>query len=124
MRAAHDLAVKLGKSSVTAMLRGMTSIEWRDWQIYLSLAPVGEERADIRAAQICQTIVNMWRDTKEHPQPIPLKDFLLRFGDDDDTPKKPVEEKQSVDEIFGHVSAWVAGSNQAIIEERHRGQYR
>lgn len=102
------------------MLKEMSVLEWREWQVYMSLAPFSEERADIRAAQVCQTIVNMNRDTKEHPQPIPLKEFILKFGDATESVKK-VEKTQTVEEMERHISDWVAGANQIFAESKRYG---
>lgn len=44
----------------------------------------------MRNAHLVQTLVNINRNTKRHPEGFPLKDFLLIFGD---TPKP--EKKQS-----------------------------
>ncbi len=98
----------------------MSVIDWHNWQLFMTLDPFGEERADIRTAQICQTIVNMNRDTKEHPQPIPLKEFILKFGDTAESVKKVVK-TQTVADMERHIRDWVDGTNQVIKEERQRG---
>lgn len=98
----------------------MSFRDWRDWQIYMHYAPFGEERADIRGAQICQTFVNMNRDTKAHPNPIPLKEFVLQFGDALEE-KKQSQRPQTPGEMQRHISDWVAGTNQIILEEKLRG---
>lgn len=90
--------------------------------MYKSLAPFEEERMDLRLAQVCQMIVNMQRDTKEHPEPIPLEKFLLKFGDAQPTTrrKKP-EERQSIEEQERNLRDWVMGANQAYAEEHRHG---
>jgi hypothetical protein len=55
---------------------------------YAALEPFDETRADYRAAQIVAAVVNMNRDTKKHPKPIPVEDFLLRFGGEENVPAK------------------------------------
>lgn len=49
--------------------------EFRDWQAYDELSPIGPEREDLRAASICHTIA-MFLTDGEAP---PIGDFLLRF---------------------------------------------
>lgn len=54
----------------------MSSREVSEWQVYETIEPFGERRADYRAASICQTIalVNGAKDAK-------LEDFLLTRPD-------------------------------------------
>lgn len=89
--------------------------------MYKSLAPFEEERMDLRLAQVCQMIVNMQRDTKEHPEPIPLEKFLLKFGDSQPMTKRKKEERQSIEEQERNIRDWVMGANQAFAEKHRTG---
>lgn len=64
----------------------MTGAQFLEWQYYASLEPFDETRADVRAAQIVQALWNIARDTKAHPTPFALKQFLIEFGEQ--PPKK------------------------------------
>lgn len=77
------------------MLREMSWFEFLEWEAFYQLEPFGEIRDDYRAAQIESALYNVWRDTKKHPQPFPIQDFLLKFGEE---PKKKqtVEEQKSM----------------------------
>lgn len=103
------------------MLRELSINEFRDWQLYGVVAPFTEERDDIRFARLYQFMVNLQRDAKAHPQPFPLEDFILKFGDSAKPVEKPVERKQTIEEQERNLMDWVAGSNQAFEEERLRG---
>lgn len=58
----------------------MSSKQFLEWRHYAELEPFDEERADIRTADIVRTLWNIARDTKKHPEPFKLKDFVLQFG--------------------------------------------
>jgi hypothetical protein len=60
------------------MLRGMTTRQFQEWRAYADLEPFDEERADLRAAHIVQTLLNLHR--KKGAQPFQLKDCVLRFS--------------------------------------------
>jgi hypothetical protein len=62
----------------------LASIPWwkfQEWVAYAQLEPFDEARSDIRTAQITAAVVNMNRDTTKHPRPLPIKDFVLKFGE-------------------------------------------
>jgi hypothetical protein len=67
------------------MLKEMSAVEWELWKVYLSLNPVGEDREDLRTAQVAQAIWNVQiaktAGRGRTPQYRPLKDFLLLIGD-------------------------------------------
>lgn len=77
------------------MLRSITSEQFFEWVEYSRLEPFDATREDYRIASVVQAIVNMNRDTKKHPDPLPIEDFLLRFGD---TPA-PQKRQQSATEM-------------------------
>lgn len=53
----------------------MDSAEFTDWQVYDAIDPIGERRADMRMALLCQLIANIHRDPKRGAYT--LDDFLL-----------------------------------------------
>jgi hypothetical protein len=57
--------------------------------IYADLEPFDEVREDYRAAQIVQTLININRDTKRHPKPVPINECVLSFGDSEVVKEKP-----------------------------------
>lgn len=62
------------------MLATMTAEQFLEWRAYADLEPFDEERADYRAAQVVQTLLNVNRK-KGHPV-IPLRDCVLQFSSD------------------------------------------
>ena len=83
------------------MLRSMTLWQFREWMAYYQVAgPLGDERADYRAASIVSTLVNLVR--KKGAQPKPIEDFLLEF---DDTTKTKVAPWQKMLAIGREVAA-------------------
>lgn len=59
------------------MLRGMLCSQWYDWVAYFESEPFGEERADLRMAQLCALTANVHRG-RGHKAYRP-KDFMLDF---------------------------------------------
>lgn len=53
----------------------MDSAEFTEWQAFDALEPIGERRADLRMALLCQLIANINRDPKRAAYSI--NDFLL-----------------------------------------------
>ena len=87
-RFAYRLAAALGILEVEArIIRGTTAKQFRLWEIYDSIEPVGGTRLDILAAQITAMIFNMAVD-KKHRKPI--ADFILRW--DGKTAEEKMEE--------------------------------
>lgn len=94
------------------MLRGMSAIQWLHWKAYMSLAPFGEERDDIRAALVAQSIWNVqiakaqgaWDASKRkhgsRPVMRPIDDFVLRFGDTPERQKMKPEGRGVFDSIL------------------------
>lgn len=69
------LAGHLGKS-VAWIADNITSRELSEWMAVDATDPIGLERADYHAAQICQMLAAGFGDGKKTP----LKDFVLDFG--------------------------------------------
>ena len=61
-----------------------------EWEAYFMLEPLGEERQDIRFAQLCQLLGNIHRSKKQAK--FKIEDFLLNFD-------KPKKKKQSVSDM-------------------------
>lgn len=59
------------------MLDRMSSREFTEWMAYAALEPFGEERADLRSAQIAALIANANRDPKKKPTPFKPAEFML-----------------------------------------------
>lgn len=77
------------------MLGEMSAIEWLEWQVYMGLAPFAEERADLRASYVVQTLMNVNRDPKKRRRPYKLADAALLFGDTPDPTKRTITRTQT-----------------------------
>ena len=55
----------------------MSAWEYAHWVALAGLEPIGPERGDWQAAQVTAMLANTNRDTKAHPQPWKVRDFLL-----------------------------------------------
>lgn len=63
------------------MLDRMPYNELLDWAEYdATVEPIGDRRADIRAALICSTFANANRDKKKKKEPFGITDFMLFEG--------------------------------------------
>lgn len=82
----------------------LTYRDFRELWAYYQLEPWGEERADLRAALIAQTVANRHRDPKQE-QPYRLQDFLLTF---EAQAKPPQRQRQSPQEMRAVLDAFVA----------------
>lgn len=85
--------------TVRELLSRIDSRELTEWQEYFKLEPFGEERADLRTAQVCRVIAEMYRSKDQRPYT--LDDFLLKFGEslvsddaEDTTPQPQLIESQ------------------------------
>lgn len=65
-----------------------------EWSQYYQLEPFGEERADLRAALVACLVANANRDLEKHPEPFEITDFLLKFDDEPEEPKKQTWQEQ------------------------------
>ncbi len=54
---------------------------------YYSLEPFGEERADLRAAQLACLIANANRDPQKKREPFTVDDFMPKFDGEPSQPK-------------------------------------
>lgn len=79
-RFAYRLAARLGIANVDRdLLARISSLQFMEWRAYADLEPFDEERADLRAAQICAILANVHRDKKKRPKPFQPKDFMFAF---------------------------------------------
>lgn len=60
------------------MLGEISYPQFLEWRAYDELDPFGEERMDVRIADIVRTLHNIYR--KRH-EPYSLNEFILTFGD-------------------------------------------
>jgi len=77
----------------------ITDRELMEWADFYHQEPFGELRNDIRAGLVCSLIANANRDTKRHPQPYEITDFLLYQ-------ERPPQKKQSAEEMRELLLAW------------------
>ena len=86
-RFAYQLAVKLGRANVDAMLRSITARQFMEWEEYARLEPFTELRADYRTASIVKMLYDVNRSKES--KTFTLDDFLLKFGQSqvDETPE-------------------------------------
>ena len=82
----------LGQWNVEALLRRMTSKQFRAWEMYYEVEPFGELRADYRAASIVQILFNVNRGKDQ--KPITLDECLLKFGEPLQEKKKQTPQQQ------------------------------
>jgi hypothetical protein len=72
----------------------MSVKHFEEWRVYADLEPFDEERADARAGQVVQAILNVNRG-KGRPA-IPLKDCVLRFDRAEPVPATPEKARAQV----------------------------
>jgi hypothetical protein len=77
-RLAYRLALHLGYLNPDAMRAQMPYSVWRGWVEYEALEPFGEERADLRMAQLAQLMANAWLRGKGK-RAYKTEDFLFDF---------------------------------------------
>ncbi len=78
LRFLFRLGKELGVWDVPAMANAMPGLTLRAWQAYAEVEPFGEERADLRIAQLTALIANVHRDPKRTTA-YKAKDFLFDF---------------------------------------------
>jgi hypothetical protein len=74
----------------------MDSREFSEWLAFATLEPLGEQRADVRAAAQMALLANLHRDRKRRRKPFALSDFLLDFDGPQRRPHKSPEEMQAL----------------------------
>ena len=61
------------------MLATEDSQSLAEWMAYSQVEPFGEFRQDLRIAMLWCILANVNRDTKKHPKPYTVSDFLDAF---------------------------------------------
>ena len=80
----------------------MSSMEFVEWQAFFSLAPFGDDRADIRSAMICKTLADV--NTPKGQTRMRLADFMPRFGPPEvQSPEAMLSQAEQANAIFGGV---------------------
>jgi hypothetical protein len=62
------------------MMDEMTPEQFMEWRAYSIMEPFEDQRSSYYMASIVKALWDINRDTKKHPQPLKLEDFLLQFG--------------------------------------------
>lgn len=75
--------------TVRQLLATIDTDELTHWIAYSGICPIGDDRGDIQAAQICATIGN--RSGGRDGTPFSITDYLLRWGEDEDMYPTPEE---------------------------------
>lgn len=89
----------MGKSVAEAQAE-IDSAEFCYWQAYDRLNPIGERRADMRAALVAHVVANAHRT---RGRPFTVEDFLLRFNTSEVT--------QTPDTLRANLERWAKGIN-------------
>lgn len=100
-----DLASHL-RCTVREAQERIDSAEFSEWCVYRKLSPWGEEREDLRAAQICYWIWAMMRGTDTDQRT--LESFVLKFDNDVET-DVPKDNK-----LFVKFQAWAMLHNAKV----------
>lgn len=81
--------MRMGRTDVKRMLRGMSARELKEWWLYAQLDPFDDLRADYRAASIAAVIANVNRDPKTRPEPYTYDDMRIKYetGEGETKPK-------------------------------------
>lgn len=74
----HTLALRLNRT-VHELKRSLTLGEFYDWLEFNKKSPIGDERADMRAAALMAMYANAHRDEEKQKELYQPDDFLL-FG--------------------------------------------
>jgi hypothetical protein len=59
------LCLALGVSHPDVLLKALTPRQWLDWIEYVSVEPIGDERADIRTAYASAGLASCWAENAE-----------------------------------------------------------
>ncbi len=78
LRFLFRLAKELGEWDVPTMANAMPALTLRAWQAYAEAEPFGEERADLRIAQLTALLANVHRDPKRTTA-FKSQDFMFDF---------------------------------------------
>jgi hypothetical protein len=76
------------------LLDRMDSRELTAWQLFSAIEPIGDRRADLRAAMIASVLANANRDPDKQANPFELADFLV-YQDADDLAEQETRDQQA-----------------------------
>ena len=88
----------LGVLHPDRLLEELDAVQIAEWMAYFAAEPWGEERADLRMAQLCQLIANVNRDPRR-TRPYKLEDFLPDFTGERRKSRK-LTSAEEVKEVF------------------------
>lgn len=101
----------------------MTWKQFQSWQAYDKIDPIGGARLDTLVASIVSTLVNLHRNTEKYPNPFPIADFVLKWGEASKfvtEPAKPVGKTWQQLKLIGQICA--AAYNITEEEERRKSK--
>jgi len=75
-------------------MQGLPAREFRGWEMFDEIEPIGDIREDYRAASIAQTVYNANRGPKQ--KALPLKEFLLKFEPAEEKPRQTWQEQLAI----------------------------
>lgn len=110
------LALRLGRPHVERdILRGLTAREFRGWEMFESLYPmIGMERLDYNVAAITQILHNINRAKGQ--KALPLKDFVLKFGEQEEKPRQTPKQQFTMLEYLAHMHANDGPTTPKVVE--------
>lgn len=113
------LALRLGKLNVERdILQGLTAKQFRGWEMFEELYPmICEERMDYRIASIVQMLHNINRGKDQ--QALPLKDFVLKFGEQEEKPKQTLKTQWTMLELLAAMHANDGPRAPKVIEFKY-----
>ena len=110
------------------MLAEIDSRQFEEWRAYADLEPFDETRADVRTAQVVQTLTDLAVARAGRRPRSKLKDFILRFGDDAGEARTPAQARKQVMKamqvmraIFGRAKADAAPEPPRGRRSRKKG---
>jgi hypothetical protein len=105
--------------NVDGMLREISAKQFIEWIAFDELEPIGGLKDDYRAASIVATLVNLRRNVEKFPAPIPISNFLLKWGDElrNQPAVKPPQKTWQQLKLIGQV---MAASYNMMEEAKHR----
>ena len=106
----------LGYPDVDALLDGMSSRQWSEWQVFWRTYGWGERRMDVRFARLMALIVNLVGGGDG--EPVGIEHFLPDENTDEDTDEDTVNDEYG-DEYgggFAAPSGGIVDEDQLIFE--------
>lgn len=116
------LALRLGRPHVERdILRGLTAKEFRGWEIFEFLYPmIGMERLDYGLAAITQMLHNIYR--AKGTKALPLKDFVLKFGEQEEKPRQTSQQQFTMLQYLAHMHANEGQGPSKVVEFAYPAQ--